>query len=562
MSESFAELFEESLQELEMAPGAIVTGTVIAIDNDFVVVNAGLKSEGVIPKHQFLNEQGELTIAEGDEVKVALESLEDGFGSTLLSRDKAKRAEAWAELEKAFEADEIVKGHITGKVRGGFTVNVNSINAFLPGSLVDVRPLRDTSHLESQELDLKLVKLDAKRNNIVVSRRAVLEAAYSEEREKLLATMKEGSVVKGIVKNITDYGAFIDLGGIDGLLHITDIAWKRVKHPSEVLSVGQELDVKVLRYDKERSRVSLGIKQLTDDPWTQLIKNFNVGTKTTARVTNLTEYGCFAEIESGIEGLIHVSEMDWTNKNVHPSKVVQVGDEIEVMLLDIDQERRRISLGMKQCKPNPWEEFAAQHGKGEKLSGKIRSITDFGVFVGLDGGIDGLVHLSDLSWEESGEAAVKSFKKGDEITTVVLSVDPERERIALGVKQLDSDPFSDFVAQTGKGKTVKGVISEVTDKSASVTLAEGVEASLRIGDASRERIESLNALYKAGDEIEAVIANVDRRNRAISLSVKQLEIAQEKKVLDQISQQPDVELSGPTTIGDLIKAQLEKGDSK
>lgn len=562
MSESFAELFEESLQELEMAPGAIVTGTVIAIDNDFVVVNAGLKSEGVIPKNQFLNEQGELAVAVGDEVKVALESLEDGYGSTLLSREKAKRAEAWAELEKAFEADEVVKGHITGKVRGGFTVNVNSINAFLPGSLIDVRPLRDTSHLETQELELKLVKLDAKRNNIVVSRRAVLEAAYSEERAKLLETMKEGSVVKGIVKNITDYGAFIDLGGIDGLLHITDIAWKRVKHPSDALSVGQELDVKVLRYDKERSRVSLGLKQLTDDPWTQLISNYTVGSKAKARVTNLTEYGCFAEIENGIEGLIHVSEMDWTNKNVHPSKVVQIGDEIEVMLLDIDQERRRISLGMKQCKPNPWGEFAAQHKKGDQLTGKIRSITDFGVFVGLDGGIDGLVHLSDLSWDDAGESAVKAYKKGDEVTTVVLSVDPERERIALGIKQLDSDPFAEFVSQHGKGKTVKGVISELTDKSASITVAEGVEASLRIADASRERIESLDTLYKVGDELEAVISNIDRRSRVISLSVKQLEIEQGKRAMDQISQQADVEISGPTTIGDLIKAQLEKDDSK
>lgn len=562
MSESFAELFEESLQELEMAPGAIVTGTVVAIDSDYVIVNAGLKSEGVIPKSQFLNEDGELTIAEGDEVKVALEALEDGFGTTLLSREKAKRAEAWIELEKAYEADEIVKGHITGKVRGGFTVNVNSINAFLPGSLVDVRPLRDTSHLESQELELKLVKLDAKRNNIVVSRRAVLEAAYSEEREKLLANMKEGVVVKGIVKNITDYGAFIDLGGIDGLLHITDIAWKRVKHPSEALSVGQELDVQVLRFDKERSRVSLGLKQLTDDPWTQLISNYTVGSKAKARVTNLTDYGCFAEIENGIEGLIHVSEMDWTNKNVHPSKVVQVGEEIEVMLLDIDQERRRISLGMKQCKPNPWQEFAGKFKKGDQLSGKIRSITDFGVFIGLEGGIDGLVHLSDLSWDEPGETAVKAYSKGDELSAVVLSVDPERERIALGIKQLNSDPFVDYASSNAKGSTVKGIVSEVTEKALSVTLAEGVEASLRIADASRERIESLSDLYKVGDELSAVISNLDRRNRVISLSVKQLEINQEKQALDQMSQQSEADISGPTTIGDLIKAQLQKDDSK
>ncbi len=562
MSESFAELFEESLQELEMAPGAIVTGIVVAIENDYVVVHAGLKSEGVIPKSQFLNDQGELTIAEGDEVKVALEAIEDGYGTTQLSREKAKRAEAWAELEKAYEADEIVKGHITGKVRGGFTVNVNTINAFLPGSLVDVRPLRDTSHLESQELELKLVKLDAKRNNIVVSRRAVLEAAYSEEREKLLANMKEGVVVKGIVKNITDYGAFIDLGGIDGLLHITDIAWKRVKHPSEALTVGQELDVQVLRFDKERSRVSLGLKQLTDDPWTQLISNYSVGAKAKAKVTNLTDYGCFAEIENGIEGLIHVSEMDWTNKNVHPSKVVQIGDEIEVMLLDIDQERRRISLGMKQCKPNPWQEFSSKYKKGDELSGNIRSITDFGVFIGLEGGIDGLVHLSDLSWDEPGETAVKAFSKGDDVTAVVLSVDSERERIALGIKQLNSDPFTDYVSKNSKGTKVKGVVSQVTEKALNVTIAQGVEASLKIADASRERVASLSDLFKVGDELDAVITNVDRRNRLISLSVKQLEIEQEKQAMDQISQQSDAIISGPTTIGDLIKAQLQKDDSK
>ncbi|MCP4594957.1 30S ribosomal protein S1 [Neptuniibacter sp.] len=562
MSESFSELFEESLQELEMAPGAIVTGTVIAIDNDFVIVNAGLKSEGVIPVSQFLDEKGELTIAEGDEVKVALEAVEDGYGTTQLSREKAKRAEAWTELESAYEADQIVKGHITGKVRGGFTVNVNSINAFLPGSLVDVRPLRDTSHLETQELEFKLVKLDAKRNNIVVSRRAVLEAAYSEEREKLLASLKEGLVVKGVVKNITDYGAFIDLGGIDGLLHITDIAWKRVKHPSESLSVGQELDVQVLRFDKEKNRVSLGLKQLTDDPWTQLISNYAVGAKATAKVTNLTDYGCFAEIENGIEGLIHVSEMDWTNKNVHPSKMVQVGDEIEVMLLDIDQERRRISLGMKQCKPNPWQEFSSQHKKGDKLTGKIRSITDFGVFVGLEGGIDGLVHLSDISWDDTGENAVKEYKKGDEVSTVVLSIDSERERIALGIKQLDSDPFTSYTSDNGKGAIVKGSVSAVTDKALSVSLAEGVEASLRIGDASRERIDSLSDHFKEGDEIEAVISNIDRRNRVISLSIKQLEVEQQKQAMDQISQQSENVISGPTTIGDLIKAQMQKGDSK
>lgn len=562
MSESFADLFEESLKELEMSPGSIVTGTVVAIDNDFVVVHAGLKSEGVIPRSQFLDEQGELLIAEGDEVKVALEAVEDGYGTTQLSREKAKRAEAWLELEAAFNADEIVKGHITGKVRGGFTVNVNSIHAFLPGSLVDVRPLRDTSHLENQELEFKLVKLDAKRNNIVVSRRAVLEAAYSQEREKLLSTLKEGLVVKGLVKNITDYGAFIDLGGIDGLLHITDIAWKRVKHPSETLSVGQELDVQVLRFDKERSRVSLGLKQMSEDPWAQLISNFSVGSKTKARVTNLTDYGCFAEIENGIEGLIHVSEMDWTNKNVHPSKVVQVGDQIDVMLLDIDKERRRISLGMKQCQANPWQEFSSKYKKGDQLQGKIRSITDFGVFVGMDGGIDGLVHLSDLSWDIAGEEAVKNYKKGDEVTAVVLSVDPERERIALGIKQLDSDPFTAYVDGKSKNAVVKGTVSEVSDKVLTVALAEGVDGTLKIADASRDRINSLSELFKAGDSVEAAIANIDRKNRVITLSIKQLELAQEKQALEQMSQQADTVVSGPKTIGDLIKAQMNKGDSE
>ena len=562
MSESFADLFEESLKELEMSPGSIVTGTVVAIDNDFVVVHAGLKSEGVIPRSQFLDEKGELLIAEGDEVKVALEAVEDGYGTTQLSREKAKRAEAWLELEAAFNADEIVKGHITGKVRGGFTVNVNSISAFLPGSLVDVRPLRDTSHLETQELEFKLVKLDAKRNNIVVSRRAVLEAAYSQERDKLLSTLKEGLIVKGVVKNITDYGAFIDLGGIDGLLHITDIAWKRVKHPSETLSVGQELDVQVLRFDKERSRVSLGLKQMSEDPWSQLISNYSVGSKTKARVTNLTDYGCFAEIENGIEGLIHVSEMDWTNKNVHPSKVVQVGDQIEVMLLDIDQERRRISLGMKQCQANPWQEFSSKYKKGDQLQGKIRSITDFGVFIGMDGGIDGLVHLSDLSWDTEGEEAVKQYKKGDEVTAVVLSVDPERERIALGIKQLDSDPFTAYVDGKSKNQTVKGVVTEVSEKVVTVELAEGVEGTLKIADASRDRINSLAELFKAGDSVEAAIANIDRRNRAIALSVKQLELAQEKQALEQMSQQADTVVSGPKTIGDLIKAQMNKSDSE
>jgi small subunit ribosomal protein S1 len=561
MNESFAELFEESLQDLDMAPGSIVTGVVVAIDSDFVVVNAGLKSEGVIPKAQFLNDQGELTIIEGDEVQVALEAVEDGFGSTVLSREKAKRAEAWKELEKAFEQDQIVTGPITGKVRGGFTVSINTIQAFLPGSLVDVRPTRDTAHLEAgQDLEFKLVKLDAKRNNIVVSRRAVLEAAYNIEREKLLEQLEEGSVVKGIVKNLTDYGAFIDLGGVDGLLHITDIAWKRVKHPSEVLTIGEEIDVKVLRFDRERSRVSLGLKQLADDPWTKLQKTCSVGSRVVARITNLTDYGCFAEIESGIEGLVHVSEMDWTNKNVHPSKVVQIGDEVEVMILDIDQERRRISLGMKQCKPNPWLQFSETHKKGDRLSGKIKSITDFGVFIGLEGGIDGLVHLSDLSWDEAGDVAVKRFSKGDEVDALVLSVDPERERIALGLKQLASDPFAEYVDQNSKGSKVTGIVRELENKQARVELAEGVDAILKASDASREGLDDIASVYSVGDEVSALITSIDRRNRVINISVKHAEMHSDKAAMQSVNQK-SVDVSGPTTIGDLIKAQMNKDKS-
>jgi len=562
MSESFAELFEESLQELEMAPGAIVTGTVIAIEDDIVIVNAGLKSEGVIPRSQFVDESGDLTIEVGSEVKVALDAVEDGFGSTQLSRDKAKRAEAWAELEKAYAADEVVTGRISGKVRGGLTIMLGNIQAFLPGSLVDVRPLRDTSHLENQDLEFKLVKLDIKRNNIVVSRRAVLEAAYSAERERLLAELKEGLVTKGVVKNITDYGAFIDLGGIDGLLHITDIAWKRVKHPSEVLTVGESIDVQVLRFDKERNRVSLGVKQLSEDPWTQLIASYEVGTQTKAKVTNLTDYGCFAEIEKGIEGLIHISEMDWTNKNVHPSKVVQVGDVVDVMLLDIDKERRRISLGMKQCLPNPWQAFATKFQKGDRITGKIRSITDFGVFIGLEGGIDGLVHLSDLSWDDSGENAVKAFKKGDDLEAVVLTVDSERERIALGVKQLDEDPFSSYAGNNAKGAIVKGTVVSVTDSVVNLAVADGVEAVLKISEVARERVDNLAERFKVGDEVEAMINQIDRRNRVVSLSIKQMEAAQEKQALEKMSQQSEAIISGPTTIGDLIKAQMNKGDSE
>ena len=560
MSESFAELFEESLKELDMAPGSIVTGTVVAIENDFVIVNAGLKSEGVIPLEQFRNDKGEVDLKVGDEVRVALESLEDGFGSTVLSRERAKRAESWGVLEQAYEAGESVHGHIVGRVRGGLTVDVNGLNAFLPGSLVDIRPLRDTSHLEGQELEFRIVKLDQRSNNLVVSRRAVLEEVYSKEREKLLEKMEEGLVVKGIVKNLTDYGAFIDLGGIDGLLHITDIAWKRVKHPSEVLGVGDEIDVKVLKYDAERKRVSLGLKQLQEDPWTKLTQEYTVGSKVQARVTNLTDYGCFAEIGEGVEGLVHVSEMDWTNKNIHPSKAVQVGDEVEVMILDIDQQRRRISLGMKQCKPNPWEAFASQFAKGDRLQGRVRSITDFGVFIGLDGGIDGLVHLSDLSWDLPGEEAMKEYNKGDEVETVVLSVDPERERVALGIKQLDSDPFSEYADQHPKGSTVSGTIREVTSRQAVIDLVEGVEGVLKVAELSHEHVADLTTELKAGDTLEAAVQSLDRRNRVINLSVRQLEQEETRQVMKSVQEQP-VEDTGPKTIGDLIKEQMKKQDS-
>ncbi|GAB0152405.1 MULTISPECIES: 30S ribosomal protein S1 [Marinobacterium] len=560
MSESFAELFEESLKELDMAPGSIVTGTVVAIENDFVIVNAGLKSEGVIPLEQFRNDKGEVDLKVGDEVRVALEALEDGFGSTVLSRERAKRAESWGVLEQAYEAGESVHGHIVGRVRGGLTVEVNGLNAFLPGSLVDIRPLRDTSHLEGQELEFRIVKLDQRSNNLVVSRRAVLEEVYSKEREKLLEKMEEGLVVKGIVKNLTDYGAFIDLGGIDGLLHITDIAWKRVKHPSEVLNVGDEIDVKVLKYDPERKRVSLGLKQLQEDPWNQLTKEYTVGSKVKARVTNLTDYGCFAEISTGVEGLVHVSEMDWTNKNIHPSKAVQVGEEIEVMILDIDQQRRRISLGMKQCQPNPWEAFSSQFAKGDRLKGRVRSITDFGVFIGLDGGIDGLVHLSDLSWDLPGEEAMKAYNKGDEVEAVVLSIDPERERVALGIKQLDSDPFTEYADQHPKGSRVRGTIREVTPRQALVELAEGVEGVLKVAELSHDHIADLTTELKSGDQLEAAVQSVDRRNRTLNLSVRQLEQEQTRQAMKSVQEQP-VEDAGPKTIGDLIKEQMKKQDS-
>jgi len=555
MSESFAELFEESLKTVDMKPGSIVTGIIVDITGDWVTVHAGLKSEGVIPRSQFVSESGEFDLNVGDEVQVALEAVEDGWGETRLSREKAKRAESWIELEKAYDAGEIVKGIINGKVKGGFTVDVNSIRAFLPGSLVDVRPVRDTAHLEGKELDFKVIKLDQKRNNVVVSRRAVLEAENSAERDALLAELAEGAEVKGIVKNLTDYGAFVDLGGVDGLLHITDMAWKRIKHPSEIVNVGDEINVKVLKFDRERNRVSLGLKQLGEDPWQAITDRYPEGAKVTARVTNLTDYGCFAELEEGVEGLVHVSEMDWTNKNIHPSKVVQVGDDVEVMVLDIDEERRRISLGIKQCHTNPWENFSGNFNKGDKVTGKIKSITDFGIFIGLDGGIDGLVHLSDISWNEAGEDAVRAYKKGDEIETVILSIDPERERISLGVKQLESDPFVEFVAENDKGAIVNGTVKEVDAKGAVVELAADVEATLKASEISNDRVEDARNVLNEGDAVEAKIVAVDRKNRTISLSIKSKDSDDEKAAMKKIREQ-EQEQSGPTTIGDLIKQQL------
>jgi small subunit ribosomal protein S1 len=556
MNESFAELFEESLKTVDMVPGTIITGVVIDIDKDWVTVHAGLKSEGVIPAEQFRNEMGELTLQIGDEVQVALESVEDGFGETKLSREKAKRAEAWKILEAAHVAEEVIKGVINGKVKGGFTVDVAGIRAFLPGSLVDVRPVRETTHLEGKELEFKVIKLDQKRNNVVVSRRAVLEQANSVERDELLATLQEGQAVKGIVKNLTDYGAFVDLGGVDGLLHITDMAWKRIKHPGEIVNVGDEIDVKVLKFDRERNRVSLGLKQLGEDPWIQITKRYPEGARVKAKVTNLTDYGCFAELEEGVEGLIHVSEMDWTNKNIHPSKVVQLGDEIEVMVLDIDEERRRISLGLKQCQENPWDAFARTCAKGDKISGKIKSITDFGIFIGLDGGIDGLVHLSDISWHEAGEEAVRKYKKGDELETVVLAIDPERERISLGIKQLETDPFSEYVSVNDKGAVVKGIVKEVEAKAAVITLADDVEAVLKASELSREKVEDARNLLKVGDEVEAKIIAVDRKNRSISLSVKSKDVEEEKTAMKELSSKQSDQAS-PTTLGDLIKAQMQ-----
>ena len=560
MSESFADLFEASLEQVNMNPGSIITGTVVGIENDFVVVNAGLKSDGVIPIEQFKNAKGELEVAVGDEVQVALESLEDGFGETKLSRERAKRAEAWVVLEKAFEAGEIISGRVSGRVRGGLTVTVNGLSAFLPGSLVDSRPLRDTSHLEGQDIEIKIVKIDERTNNIVVSRRAVLEEANSEERDKLLEQMEEGMTLKGIVKNLTDYGAFIDLGGVDGLLHITDISWQRIKHPSEKLNVGDEIDVKVLKYDQEKKRVSLGMKQLESDPWTTAIENFAVGQRVQARVTKLADYGCFAEIGPGVEGLVHVSEMDWTNRNIHPSKVVQVGEEIEVQVLDIDQQRRRISLGIKQCRENPWNAFASTCKKGDKVSGNIRSITDFGIFIGLDGGIDGLVHLSDISWDIAGEEAVKAYNKGDTIEAVVQSVDAERERISLSIKALASDPFTNFAESNAKGAVIKGDVVAVDARQAEISVAEGLTAILKVSEFARERTEDLSAELSVGDSVEAMVHSVDRRNRSIFLSIKAMEAKEQQAAMKAVQQNQSEEAAGPTTIGDLIKEQMGKKD--
>ncbi|MEN9501757.1 MAG: ribosomal protein [Pseudomonadota bacterium] len=553
MTESFAELFEESLSYTQMQPGALLNATVLEVRSDFVIVSAGLKSEGVIPAEQFKNERGEITVKVGDLVEVALDTVEDGFGETRLSREKARRLRAWEILEEAFNNDEIVTGIITGKVKGGFVVELSDIRAFLPGSLVDVRPVRDTSYLEGKELEFKLIKLDQKRNNVVVSRRAVVEEEYSAEREALMENLQEGQVVRGIVKNLTDYGAFLDLGGIDGLLHITDMAWKRVKHPSEVVSIGDEIDVKVLKFDRDKNRVSLGLKQLGEDPWQDLVRRYPSGTRIFGKVSNLTDYGCFVEIEDGVEGLVHVSEMDWTNKNVNPAKVVTLGDEVEVMILDIDADRRRISLGMKQCQPNPWDEFANSHNKGDRVAGKIKSITDFGIFIGLEGGIDGLVHLSDISWNTPGEEAVRSYKKGDEVEAVVLAVDPERERISLGIKQLEQDPFSNFVAAHAKGSVVRGTVVEVTPKSAKIDLGEGIEGILRASELSRDRVEDARSLLKEGDKIEAKFMGVDRKTRSINLSIKAKDDDDEARVMREYTGRSG---SASTSLGDIFKEQM------
>jgi len=559
MSESFAELFEQSLASGSIKSGTILTGTVIEISPEVVIVSAGLKSEAVIPASEFRDENGELECAVGDEVEVALDAVEDGSGETRLSRERAKRARTWESLEESFEKSEIITGIINGRVKGGFTVEIDFVRAFLPGSLVDVRPVRDPSYLEGKPLEFKVIKLDRKRNNVVVSRRAVVEDEYSAERDELLKNLQEGITIKGVVKNLTDYGAFVDLGGIDGLLHITDMAWKRVKHPSEVVNVGDEIDVKVLRFDREKTRVSLGIKQLGADPWQAIARRYPATTRLFGKVTNIADYGCFVEIEEGVEGLVHVSEMDWTNKNVNPSKVVNVGDEVEVMVLEIDEERRRISLGVKQCQSNPWAEFSATFKKGDKVSGSIKSITDFGIFIGLPGGIDGLVHLSDISWDADGEEAVRNFSKGEEIETTVLAIDPERERISLGIKQLDSDPLSLYMADHPKGTMVKGKVIEVDARGALLELAEGIEGQLRASELSRDRVEDARTVLSIGDDIEARFVSIDRKNRLISLSIKAKEAHEEAEAVQSYQSDSTAPASG-TTLGDLLKEQMG-GDS-
>ena len=559
MSESFAELFEQSLASGSIKSGTILAGTVIEISPEVVIVSAGLKSEAVIPASEFRDENGELECAVGDEVEVALDAVEDGSGETRLSRERAKRARTWESLEESFEKSEIIIGIINGRVKGGFTVEIDFVRAFLPGSLVDVRPVRDPSYLEGKPLEFKVIKLDRKRNNVVVSRRAVVEDEYSAERDELLKNLQEGITIKGVVKNLTDYGAFVDLGGIDGLLHITDMAWKRVKHPSEVVNVGDEIDVKVLRFDREKTRVSLGIKQLGADPWQAIARRYPATTRLFGKVTNIADYGCFVEIEEGVEGLVHVSEMDWTNKNVNPSKVVNVGDEVEVMVLEIDEERRRISLGVKQCQSNPWAEFSATFKKGDKVSGSIKSITDFGIFIGLPGGIDGLVHLSDISWESDGEEAVRNFSKGEEIETTVLAIDPERERISLGVKQLDSDPLSLYMADHPKGTMVKGKVIEVDARGAILELAEGIEGQLRASELSRDRVEDARTVLSIGDDVEARFVSIDRKNRLISLSIKAKEAHEEAEAVQSYQSDSTAPTSG-TTLGDLLKEQMG-GDS-
>jgi len=558
MSESFAELFEESFASQQLKSGAIITGTVVAVNDDVVIISAGLKSEAVIPIEQFQNEKGEAEVSVGDEFEVALDAVEDGFGETKLSREKAVRARTWIELEKAFEKSEVVTGVINGRVKGGFTVEIDNVRAFLPGSLVDVRPVRDPAYLEGKSLEFKVIKLDQRRNNVVVSRRAVVEQEYSAEREELLESLQEGNTVKGIVKNLTDYGVFVDLGGIDGLLHITDMAWKRVKHPSEVVNVGDEIDVKILKFDRERQRVSLGIKQLGDDPWHDLARRYPPHTRMFGKVTNIADYGCFVEIEEGVEGLVHVSEMDWTNKNVNPSKVVTIGEEVEVMVIEIDEERRRISLGIKQCKSNPWAEFSATVNRGDKVSGQIKSITDFGIFIGLDGGIDGLVHLSDISWDLPGEEAVRNYKKGQEIEASVLAIDAERERISLGIKQLDKDPFSAWLAEHPKNSVVKGTVTEVDARFATVDLGDGVIGTLRASELARGRVEDARTMIKVGDEVEAKFTNVDRKNRSVALSIKAKEVHEEAEALSSYKSETAASSSG-TTLGELLKEKMSGG---